>query len=276
MVHEGQLAPATMAFNRLAADYDRLAAGELFEHQRRRTHAVLDQWIPAGGRVLEIGCGTGIDTAFLATRGNEVVACDPSREMQRLTLGRTSASGAARRVQVIDCGLENLPSLLFALGGIRFDAVISNFGALNCVGDLSPLRRIVSTYLRPGGSLLLCVMGRHCLWELAYLKISGRAAEARRRRAVARVPVAGIDVPTFYHTTEDIGRALGSGVALTHIFGIGVLSPPPYLEPRWRQAPALLRAAVTGADRLVASWPIVNRCGDHVLTRWVKRRDVRA
>ena len=142
MVHEGHLAPATMAFNRLAADYDRLAAGELFEHQRRRTHAVLDEWIPAGGRVLEIGCGTGIDTAFLARRGNEVVACDPSREMQRLTLGRASASGAGRRVRVIDCGLQNLTSLLYALGGIRFDAVVSNFGALNCVDDLTPLRRI--------------------------------------------------------------------------------------------------------------------------------------
>ena len=82
-------------------------------------------------------------------------------------------------------------------------------------------------------------------------------------------------MPTYYHTTEDIRRSLGSDVTLTHIFGIGVLSPPPYLESRWQRTPALIRAAVTGADRLVASWPIVNRCGDHVLTRWVKRRDVR-
>ena len=59
-----------------------------------------------------------------------------------------------------------------------------------------------------------------------------------------------------------------------HDFSNAIL--PPFLESRWQQAPALLRAAVTGADRVVSSWPIVNRCGDHVLTRWVKRRDVRA
>jgi ubiquinone/menaquinone biosynthesis C-methylase UbiE len=274
MVREGHLAPATMAFNRLAADYDRLASGELFDHQRRRTHTLFEQWVPAGGRVLEIGCGTGLDTVFLARRGNEVVACDPSTEMQRLALGRASASGLGRRVQVIDCGLQNLPSLLDALGGIRFDAVVSNFGALNCVGDLAPLRSITTMHLRPGGSLLLCVMGRHCLWEMAYLWATGRSAQ--RRRSGTRVPVAGIDVPTYYHATDDLRRSLGDDISLTHVFGVGVLSPPPYLESRWQRAPALVRGAVTGADRLVSSWPIVSRCGDHVLTRWVKRRDVRA
>jgi ubiquinone/menaquinone biosynthesis C-methylase UbiE len=276
MVREVRLAPATIAFDRLAPDYDRLTAGELFEHQRRQTHAVLAEWIPAGSRVLEIGCGTGIDTEFLARRGSEVVACDPSPEMQRLTQGRASAAGVGRRVRVLDCGLQHLPSLLGAIGGIQFDAVFSNFGALNCVDDLAPLGRIATSYLRPGGSAMLCVIGRHCVWEMAYRSVTGRLNTARRRCTSARVSVAGIEVPTYFHSTTDLGRSLGDGISLTHVFGIGVLSPPPYLEPRWQQVPGLLRAAVTGADRLVSSWPLVNECGDHVLARWVKRRNDRA
>jgi SAM-dependent methyltransferase len=273
MARELRLAAATAAFDRLAPEYDRLAAGDLFAHQRRRTHARLRAWLPARSRVLEIGCGTGIDTEFLARRGIEVVACDPSSEMQRLTMRRTVAAGLGDRVRVLDSGLRNVPALLDGRDGPGFDAVVSNFGALNCIEDLAPLGVIAAMHLRPGGSMLLCVMGRYCLWEMAYFAATGRAETAgRRHRQAALVPVAGIAVPTYYHGIPDLHRALGGDMTLTNVSGIGVLSPPPYLEPRWQRVPALLRVVMTGADRVVAGWPVLNRCGDHVLTRWVKRR----
>ena len=56
------------------------------------------------------------------------------------------------------------------------------------------------------------------------------------------------------------------------MIGIGVMVPPPYLEPRWQQVPPALRRAAAGVDRIAGSWPIVNQLGDHTLSRWVKRR----
>ncbi|MGH7504215.1 MAG: hypothetical protein ACRELX_01120, partial [Longimicrobiales bacterium] len=50
---------ATEAFDRIAAEYDRLAAGEIFSLLRDRTHQAFARWFAPGSRVLEIGCGTG-------------------------------------------------------------------------------------------------------------------------------------------------------------------------------------------------------------------------
>ena len=116
-------------------------------------------------------------------------------------------------------------------------------------------------------------MGRACLWETLYFTARGdRQRASRRRTARADVPVAGIDVPTFYHRTTDVAAALGDGFVRDAVIGIGVMVPPPYLEPRWLQVPSALRRAAARVDRLAGSWPIVNELGDHTLSRWVKRR----
>ncbi len=100
---------ATLAFDRLAPVYDSLACGDAFLHQRRQTHAAFGRWLRPGCRVLEIGCGTGADTEFLARAGLPVVACDPSEEMLSRTKRRLSDAGVAGRVGILACGLQQLP-----------------------------------------------------------------------------------------------------------------------------------------------------------------------
>jgi hypothetical protein len=116
-------------------------------------------------------------------------------------------------------------------------------------------------------------MGRSCLWETAYFTVRGERDKAvRRRSATTDVQVAGIAVPTFFHRTADIGAALGDTFARDALIGVGVMVPPPYLEPRWRQVPSVLRRAAAGVDRIAGSWPLINQLGDHTMSRWVKRR----
>lgn len=262
------------AFDRLAPSYDTLTGGEAFLHQRRQTHDAFTRWLPPGCRVLEIGCGTGVDTEFLANAGLRVVACDPSNEMLSRTTRRLSSSAVGGRAGILPCGLEELPRFLDALDHDQgFDAIVSNFGALNCVQSLAPLGVIARRHLRPGGAIVLGLMGRACLWESLYFAARGRLSlAARRRRDPVVVRVAGVEVPTFYHRTRDVRNALGDGFTLDAVLGVGVMVPPPYLEARWQQVPARLRRATAGLDRAVASWPVLNQLGDHILTRWVKRR----
>jgi SAM-dependent methyltransferase len=261
----------THAFDRLASQYDALAHGELFRLMRRRTHAIFERSFAPGSRVLEIGCGTGLDTAFLASRGVAVVACDPSeamvgRTLSRLANERTSAT-------VMPCGLENVGMFLEALGEhAPFDGIISNFGALNCVPSLVPLRVVASTALKPGGAMLLCLMGRTCATETIYFALTGRRELMRRRSVLGPVPVpvAGVPVPTYYHRTSDVTKALGPDFTLVRLTGIGVTIPPPYFEQRWRTLPAFVRAPLAVVDSTVASWPAFNRLGDHALLHLVK------
>jgi len=265
---------ARLAFDRLAPAYDALASGEAFQLQRRQTHAAFSRWIRSGFRVLEIGCGTGADTEFLARLGARVVACDPSEEMLSRTRRRLETAGLGDRAGILSCGLQDVPQFLDALDHAEgFDAIVSNFGALNCAPTLEALGVIGRRHLRPGGAMAIGLMGRTCLWETLYFSARGDRARASRRRVGSiKVPVAGIDVPTFYHRTSDVAAALGDQFACDAIIGIGVLVPPPYLEPRWQQVPSSLRRAAAGIDRVAASWPLVNQLGDHTLTRWVKRR----
>jgi SAM-dependent methyltransferase len=262
------------AFDRLAPSYDTRTGGEAFQHQRRQTHEAFTRWLPAGCRVLEIGCGTGVDTDFLARGDRRVIACDPSAEMLSLTRRRLEHGTGVDRAGLLPCGLEDLPRFLDALDhGEGFDAIVSNFGALNCVRSLSPLAAIAGRHLRPGGVIVVGLLGRACLWESVYFAARGRPVEAaRRRRPNVVVAVAGVDVPTYYHRTRELRAALGPGFSLDAVLGLGIVVPPPYLEARWQQVPAALRHVAAGLDRVVSSWPLFNQLGDHVLTRWTKSR----
>ena len=270
----GTTAPATRAFDRLAPTYDTLVSGDTFLHQRLQTHTAFRRWIKPGFRVLEVGCGTGVDTAFLAVLGAKVVACDPSEEMLSRTKRRLANASLGDRAGLLSCRLQELPQFLDALDHAEgFDAVVSNFGALNCVPSLDALGVIGRRHLRPGGAMILGLIGRTCLWETVYFTARGDALKAvRRRQSNVAVPVAGVDVPTFYHRRRDLHACLGEDFTLDGALGIGVMVPPPYLEPRWQQVPIAIRRAAAGIDRITAAWPLVNQLGDHTLTRWVKSR----
>jgi SAM-dependent methyltransferase len=265
---------AQLAFDRLAASYDTLASGEAFQWQRRQTHAAFAKWIRCGVRVLEIGCGTGVDTEFLARLGARIVACDPSEEMLIRTRRRLENAGLGDRAATLSCGLQDLPQFLDALDHAEgFDAVVSNFGALNCAPSLEALGVIGRRPLRAGGAMAIALMGRTCLWETLYFAARGdRAGAVRRRARNVAVAVAGISVPTFYHRTSDVAAALGDGFCRDAEIGIGVMVPPPYLESRWQQVPQGVRKCAARFDRVGGAWPLVNQLGDHTLTRWVKER----
>jgi ubiquinone/menaquinone biosynthesis C-methylase UbiE len=271
---EADQAATTLAFDRLAPDYDALVSGDTFRHQRAQTHAAFREWIRPGVRVLEIGCGTGLDTLFLAGLGARVVACDPSAEMLTRTRRRLATACLGDRIGLLSCGLQHLPQYLDALDRSEgFDAIVSNFGALNCVPSLEALGVLGRRHLRPGGSVVVGLIGRACLWEAVYFTLRGERAKAARRRAAnVSLPVAGVEVPTFFHQQRDVASTLGHGFALVSVTGIGVLVPPPYLEPRWQQVPRPIREAVAGVDRVTAGWPLLNQLGDHTLMCWEKSR----
>ncbi len=263
-----------LAFDRLAPSYDTLTSGEAFQLQRKQTQRLLARWVRSGFRVLEIGCGTGADTEVLALLGARIVACDPSEEMLSRTRRRVAQAGVGDRVGILTCGLQDLPQFLDVLDHAEgFDAIVSNFGALNCAPSLAALGAIGRRHLRSGGAMAIGLIGRTCLWETAYFTVRGdRKSAARRRADRVEVPVAGINVPTFYHRTSDVAAALGENFRCEAVIGVGVMVPPPYLEQRWQRLPAIVRRAAAGVDRVAGAWPLFNQLGDHTLTRWAKAR----
>ncbi len=106
-----------------------------------------------GGRVLDLGCGTGYGTASLVGVASHVVGVDVSAEAIRLATGAFGESGAEFR-QVADPSRNTLP---FADGS--FDAVLS-FQVIEHLDRPAAYLAEAARVLVPGGVLLLATPDR--------------------------------------------------------------------------------------------------------------------
>jgi ubiquinone/menaquinone biosynthesis C-methylase UbiE len=95
---------------------------------------------PAGAKLLEVGCGTGVWTAFFTQLGFTVVAIDPSEGMLEV-----AKSKGITGVTFLKGMAEDLP---FSEG--HFDAVAA-ITVLEFVEDLSQTLEEIHRVLKPGG-----------------------------------------------------------------------------------------------------------------------------
>ena len=130
------LRPPALAFDAIAPAFDsRFGAWHSVAAQRRAVRAALLREFPAGGRILELGGGTGGDAVFLAERGFDVLLTDPSPAMVALAKAKLAPLGAQAEIAAGE-EMEIFAANHLSTGGALFDGAFSNFAPLNCVADL--------------------------------------------------------------------------------------------------------------------------------------------
>jgi ubiquinone/menaquinone biosynthesis C-methylase UbiE len=260
------------AFDNIAEQYDaRFTSSTIGRMQRDSVWDELKKSFRAGDRILDIGCGTGVDARFLAERGIDVVACDSSPRMLSVAARRIAEiSQSAGSVQLHLLPAEEI-SVLCDDG--TFDGAFSNFGVVNCVDDLAKLASDLAQLLKPGASLLLCLMGPVCLWETVWYVLHGEFAKALRRfdRAGVEARLGGSAViKVHYPSVRSIRRVFAPEIRLKTIRGIGIAVPPSYLEAWANRFPSVLKLA-SNADQVLARCPGVRMLADHVLLQFERR-----
>jgi SAM-dependent methyltransferase len=129
------------------------------EDRRYRTHYHLPELFASldgdGKKLLEVGCGIGVDSIQLAKRGYQVTAVDLTENA--LTVARQFAE---RRGVSIDFQLGNAEGLDFP--DASFDAVYS-FGVLHHTPDIGRSVAEVHRVLRPGGTAYVMLYHRDSL-----------------------------------------------------------------------------------------------------------------
>lgn len=269
-----QLLDTRDAFDRVAAEYDGpLGNNPLVQRMRSMMWRTLAAVFPSGARLLDLGCGTGIDAVHLAARGYGVVAVDFAPQMVERTRRRAAEAGLSHRVTVRVLGIHEL----WRLRGERFDGIYSNLGPLNCVPDLHSVAQDCARLLRPGGRLVASVIGRLCPWELFYYLLRGDLQRVSVRYARAAVPVSlnCQTVWTRYYTPREFYRAFANEFKLISYRALGLFLPPPYLIGIIKRAP-WLGTTLGWLDDHLGAWPLLRDAGDHFLMVLAKHDSQRA
>jgi len=242
----------TAAFDQIAPQYDQIwtrsAVGRL---QREAVWRHIGVLFERGETVLDLGCGTGEDALGLMGAGLRVRAIDASSEMVRIARDR---GVDAEVLSIENCGLLN----------DTFHAVLSNFGALNCVEDLESLAEPLARLIRPGGYMAICIIGRFCAWETAWALLRGQPAKAFRRWRKSVISSLGIRV--FYPSRRRLEAAFRPKFTLVKWCGIGLFVPPSYVTG----LSAGLLGKLDAFDRRVAHWPLLRGLCDHRLFVFVR------
>jgi SAM-dependent methyltransferase len=259
----GEAAPGgsiVTAFDRDAAGYDegfgRNPIGLVFRHVFQER---LRRLLPAGARLLDLGCGTGEDARVFASLGFRVHAIDAAPAM--IEQARAKAAGIPEEhLRFEQRAVEELAGL-----GEGYDAAYSDFGALNCA-DLRAVGAGLAAVLRPGARVLLSLMGRWPLPALVERALTGRG-EARGRSAPR---VAGLPVTVDYPTPAEARARLGPGFEWSGGFALGVVVPGPG-HALWAWRHPQMFGGLALLEGFLRDLPIFRSLGDHVVLEGKRR-----
>ena len=262
-------------FDEFASHYDASFTNTIIGSlMRQAVWRRIDTRFDSGDRILELNCGTGEDAIHLASRGVKVLATDASVAMIDVAREKIERAGVPdlvqlRRLAIEECDERRGAELKDAAGApAGFDGILSNFGGLNCVEDLSRVGTALAHYVRPGGVVVFCVMGPVVPWEWLWYTARGRVGRAWRRFGRDGASWRGITVR--YPSIRTVQRAFAPAFRPIRVSAIGALLPPPYTEGLTGKFPRLLRVADRWERRLENVFPLP-WLADHYLIEMVRR-----
>jgi SAM-dependent methyltransferase len=258
----------TRAFDELASAYD----GAFTETAVGRALRALvwmrfNEVFAGSSRILDLGCGTGEDALRLASIGKSVVATDASPRMIQIARHKAAKVAVKPSIRFHCAPMEQLG----ALDGEHFDGVLSNFGAVNCVGDLRGLVADVATRLRPGAGLLWVVMGRHVPWEWLWYLGRGQWAKAWRRLQPEGTEWRGMKI--HYPTPATLATLLRPHFEVRRVAPLGLILPPTYAAEWFNRQPRVLNAMVR-IERWAQRSRVLASLSDHYIIEARRRETI--
>lgn len=243
------------AFGRQSSHFDKdYSSNPIIQYKRKRVREHALRYLPPNSSILELNCGTGEDALFFAQEGYHVHATDVSEGMVKELERKVVESGVKDKVTYELCSFNELAGLN-ARG--PYDMILSNFGGLNCTGDLKDVLSSFPSLVKPGGVVTLVIIPPFCLWE-SLLLLKGEFKNATRRwfsRGGRKAQIDGVSFRCWYYTPEYVKRHLGDQFDVLGIEGLCTLVPPSYRENFPGKYPKLFSFLMKAEDRLKAVWP---------------------
>jgi 2-polyprenyl-3-methyl-5-hydroxy-6-metoxy-1,4-benzoquinol methylase len=217
---------AVRYFSQNAQEFEELyrAQPEFYEDRVRLWHQLLDRYATRDGHSIDMGCGPGLFSFYLASKGGAVIGIDGAEAM-------VAACEAERRER----GIQNIRFLQARLPDVdesqlgRADLIISS-SVVEYVDDLDATLALFGRLLQPGGVLLVSMPNvlsvSRTLQRLKY-KLFGTpeiyqyirhfSSPGLLRRRVSPLGLTLVETHYYTHFTRlaKLGRALRMPLALT-------------------------------------------------------------
>jgi hypothetical protein len=151
--------------------------------------------------------------------------------------------------------------------GKPYDGILSNFAGLNCLSDLNTAACDLGRLVRPGGSMILCVFGRFCLWEIAFYLSRcdfGKAFRRFNRKEVVATLSPGSKIVVRYPSVRSLRRVFSTHFRLKNWKGVGIVVPPSYLERLTVRLPRFFELSAE-IDPWLGRCPGVRALADHLV-----------
>ncbi len=263
-------------FDNVADDYDRHITGNRINRLLRdRSLAELRRTFEGVHRLLEIGCGSGMETLPLLREGHEILCVDISERMLEVVREKARSEGLSERVETRKLAAAELPRLLDEFGRGAFDGAYSTYGAMNCEADLRPFAPALAELLRGAARFVAGVYNRWCLFELVGYGVTGRWSRAvgRARRPIP-VGASRFCVDVYSFSAPEFARLFEPWFTVVRLEGVPVVLPPSDLVHYADRFASGFEDLSRLDARMGARWPF-NRLGDHFLMTMARRGEPR-
>ena len=236
-------------YDAVAGEYDRLVAEDGW--MRRGLWRRYDALFQPGERVLDVACGTGLDTLYLARRGLAMHGVDASPGMVETLRAKADSMGLGGAIEV---RVGDAAGVGEGWPEGSFDGILSAFAGLNTVPDLAAFGTAAARLLRPGGRALFHLLTPSGVWERlrchARLRFAEGAALARRRERW--VEVEGHRVRhTLWPVRQAYAQAFALHFAALRLYTVGFLWP----RTAGRYLPAVVADPLGRLERVLGTYP---------------------
>jgi ubiquinone/menaquinone biosynthesis C-methylase UbiE len=175
-------------------------------------------------KVLEIGCGTGLDTSHFGS-------IYPERKVYGIDIAPAMVASASDKIR--DRGLKNVsvavgtPEELDVLfPKVQFDHIYVFFGALNTVPDLGKVSRKLREKMKPEGTMVLTFVNKWYLADMLIDLIKFRFKRAfKRNREIWGGYSEVHQIESRCFSPRDIKKAFGDDFLITRTRGYSILYP---------------------------------------------------
>lgn len=255
------------AFSRQSPMFDAIDdANSIILWMRDRVRKEVAVYMKPSSEILELNCGTGIDSVYFAKQGHKVLATDNAEGMLH-TLNQKIVSQQLTGIETLRCSFNNLENI----ADRKFDYVFSNFGGLNCTDNLEKILFDIDRLLKPGGYFSLVIMPTVCPWEMLMLfRGHFKTAFRRFRKQGADAHLEGVHFQCYYYNPSYITKRLKNNFNLVSLKGLSLTVPPPYIEHFKERHLSLFNILERIEDKICDIAPF-NHWGDHYVITMQKK-----